>query len=99
VDPDPKQCRSLLNLKSNFYSTVQLIFCFTELLRCVLYAASELTPTMCHDLAIHLSPEIESALFLVTNLGLLARDLLDIGLRDLANQREAAKIKVVTGIV
>jgi hypothetical protein len=58
------------------------------------YAASELTPGTCHDLAIHLSPEIDETFFLATNLGLLARDLLDIGLRDLVLQREAAKIKV-----
>ena len=76
------------------YALDWLVDWFTELLRCVHYAASELTPSLCYDLAAHLSPEIEVAFYLLTNLGLLARDLMDIGLRDLVLQREAAKIKV-----
>ena len=76
------------------YALDWLVDWFTELLRCVHYAASELTPSLCYDLAAHLSPEIEAAFYLLTNLGLLARDLMDIGLRDLVLQRESAKIKV-----
>ena len=47
---------------------------YVELLRSVHYATRDLTPAQCRGLAGHLSPEIESAFYLLTNMGLVTRD-------------------------